>query len=190
MFLALSMMAADIDKTEEEFLTELYCQYYGLMKKYAINVVQDEKIAEDMIHEACIRLIGHMKKLKSMPEPVLVSYLRSTVRNVSINYIVRTDNQRMKAALRAEGEQLPDLPDEDAEVDRKVIAEITAEEIKECIKQLPQIYRDILNFKYFLEMSDREIGESLGISANSVRQYLTRARRQVFRIYEGGKKHE
>ena len=41
----------------------------------------------------------------------------------------------------------------------------------------------MLNFKYLLELSDREIGDSLGISKNSVRQYLTRARRKALEIY-------
>ena len=187
MFLALSMMTADIGKTKEKFLTDMYCRYYGLMKMYALKVVADENIAEDMVHEACIRLIGHVEKLQQMNEPVLVAYLRTTVRRVSLNYIARTDNKRMSAALRAEGELPIELEDGSVGVDDGVIEKITAAEVKDCIKQLPQVYQDLLYFKYFLEMSDSEIGGTLGISKNSVRQYLTRARRKVFSIYEGGK---
>ena len=91
MFLALSMMTADIGKTKEKFLTDMYCRYYGLMKMYALKVVADENIAEDMVHEACIRLIGHVEKLQQMNEPVLVSYLRTTVRRVSLNYIASAE---------------------------------------------------------------------------------------------------
>ena len=189
MFLALSMMTQDIGKTEEKFLTDMYCRYYGLMKMYALKVVADENIAEDMVHEACIRLIGHVEKLRRMNEPVLVSYLRTTVRRVSLNYIARTDNKRMSAALRA-GEELPvELENSSEDIADEVVAKVTAAEMMECIKQLPQIYQDLLNFKYFLEMTDSEIGETLGISKNSVRQYLTRARRKVFIIYEGGKEN-
>ena len=189
MFLALSMMTEDIGKTEEKFLTDMYCRYYGLMKMYAIKVVQDENIAEDMVHEACIRLIGHAGKLQQMTEPVLLSYLRTTVRRVSLNYIARTDNKRMAAALRAGAELPVELEGSSEDIADEIVAQITAAEIAKCIKQLPQIYQDLLDFKYFLEMSDREIGETLGISKNSVRQYLTRARRKVFSIYEGGKEN-
>ena len=50
--------------------------------------------------------------------------------------------------------------------------------------QLPDKYRDLLNYKYLLELTDAEIAELIGIKKDSVRQYLTRARRAVYALYQ------
>jgi RNA polymerase sigma-70 factor (ECF subfamily) len=46
-----------------------------------------------------------------------------------------------------------------------------------AILRLPEKQKDLLYFKYVLEMPDAEIAGILGIATASVRQYLTRARR-------------
>ena len=169
-------------KKDERFLTDLYQKYYKLMELFAFDVVQDKGIAEDMVQESFIHLIPHAKKLRQMQQSVCVSYLRSTVRHTALNYAIKKEPQRVKNALLEE-ENLFDIVDESADIEGEVLKTITAEKMKDCIRQLPQVYQDVLNFKYLLELSDREIGDSLGISKNSVRQYLTRARRKALEIY-------
>ena len=99
-----------------------------------------------------------------------------------MNYAIKKEPQRVKNALLEEG-KLYGIVDESTDIEGEVLKSITAEKMKDCIRQLPQVYQDVLNFKYLLELSDREIGDSLGISKNSVRQYLTRARRKALEIY-------
>ena len=179
-------------KKDERFLTDLYQKYYKLMELFAFDVVQDKGIAEDMVQESFIHLIPHAKKLHQMQQSVCVSYLRSTVRHTALNYAIKKEPQRVKNALLEE-ENLFDIVDESADIEGEVLKTITAEKMKDCIRQLPQVYQDVLNFKYLLELSDREIGDSLGISKNSVRQYLARARRKALEIYnktEGGNRDE
>jgi len=58
------------------------------------------------------------------------------------------------------------------------------EALSKAIMKLPQSQKDLLYFKYILEMSDKEIAEILRIAPNSVRQYLTRARREAKKLIE------
>lgn len=179
-------------KKNEQFLINLYKKYYPLMELFAFDIVQDKGIAEDMVQESFIRLIPHTKKLRQMQQSVCVSYLRSTVRHTALNYAIKKEPQRVKNAILGE-ESLFEIVDESADTEGEALKMVTAEKMKECIRQLPQVYRDVLNFKYLLELSDKEIGEYLGISKNSVRQYLTRARRKALEIYnktEGDKRDE
>ncbi len=52
-------------------------------------------------------------------------------------------------------------------------------ELGNAILKLSDKYKDVLYFKYILELHDREIADILNISPDSVRQYLTRARRKA-----------
>lgn len=172
-------------RKEEKFLADLYRDYHDLMQSFAMDIVQDKNIAEDMVQEAFIRLMPHVKKLRKMKKAVCIAYLRSTVRRTSLNYAAGKEPRRLRDALLQEEDpvKMEEIADRDADTEREVLKKITAEEMKDCIRQLPPVYQDILNFKYLLELSDAEIGGCLGISKDSVRQYLTRARRKALEIY-------
>lgn len=77
------------------------------------------------------------------------------------------------------GEKIPSL--EDALEDR-IVHQEEIEELGNVILKLPEKLKELLYFKYILEMNDREIAEILKIAPDSVRQYLTRARREAKKL--------
>ena len=147
----------------------------------------DEKIAEDMAQETFIRLIPKAARLKTMKEPVYVSYLITAVKRVSADHLRSSENKRFKDSLLFSEDDYTNLPSDLPDTAESAVQNLSAEKMKDAIPKLPQKYRDVLLFKYLLGMSDREIGKMLGISPGSVRQYLTRARRMALEIYEKGK---
>ena len=56
------------------------------------------------------------------------------------------------------------------------------DELRRAVRRLSPRYREPIVLRYFEELSVREIGEVLGISANSVEVRLTRARRKLREI--------
>ena len=50
--------------------------------------------------------------------------------------------------------------------------------------RLSERERDILKYRYLLDMGDEEIARVLGIKPSSVRMYLTRARKNAFAIFD------
>ena len=52
------------------------------------------------------------------------------------------------------------------------------------LEKLPQRDRDILMYRYILEMSDEEIAGLLNIKPGSVRMCLSRARKNAFAVLE------
>lgn len=77
-----------------------------------------------------------------------------------------------------------DYPDPTDSVEEQALLQLKVEQVQEAFTLLPERMKDILRYKYLLEMSDSEIAETLGIKKNSVREYLTRARRAVYQICE------
>lgn len=184
---AITLMAMSWMDEEEDFLVNLYRDYFALMRRQAEKIVKDRSLAEDMVHEAFINLFGHVRKLMGMNRGAVVSYLLVTVRRVSVDYVTKKGNSEIKDALSSSGESCPDLRDSGLSVDEQLVRSELVEDMAEAIRQLPQKYQDVLNFKYLLEMSDGEIAQLLHISKNSVREYLTRARRKALKIYESGR---
>lgn len=77
-----------------------------------------------------------------------------------------------------------EYPDAGATTEDRALLRIDVEMIQEAFSLLPESLKDILRYKYLLEMSDKEIAELLGIKESSVRKNLTRARRAVYQICE------
>ena len=187
MFVITLMAASSMDKEEEEFFVNLYRDYFAVMQRQAQKIVKDWNLAEDMVHETFIRLLGSVRKLMGMTRKALVSYLLVSVRRTSINYTVKKENAEMKQSLSYTEGEYTAAQGAPLYIDEKQNLAEVIEDVAEAILKLPQKYQDVLNFKYLLDMSDEEIGELLHISKNSVRQYLTRARRKALKAYEDGK---
>lgn len=53
-----------------------------------------------------------------------------------------------------------------------------------AVLKLPAKHKYLLYLKYMLGMNDKDIAEILNIAPNSVRQYLTRARRETKKLID------
>ncbi len=58
-------------------------------------------------------------------------------------------------------------------------AELEQEEIRRAVSNLPAKYREPIVLRYFEQLSVREIGEVLGLAANTVDVRISRARRKL-----------
>ena len=58
--------------------------------------------------------------------------------------------------------------------------------MQELMRQLPKDFRVILHLFYYEDMSTAQISRLTGRKESTVRVYLTRARRQLKEILEGG----
>ena len=62
---------------------------------------------------------------------------------------------------------------------RDTLAPLITPDIRQALKRLKPRERDLLEMKYFSQLDDEKIGRQLRISRNSVRYYLTLARRAL-----------
>lgn len=64
-------------------------------------------------------------------------------------------------------------------IDDALLVEAESQALRSAINRLKPRERDLLIMKYFSQMDDAEIARQLGINKNSVRYYLTVARRSL-----------
>lgn len=166
----------DDDKT---YMLDLYKNYYSLARKTIFSITHDTKDIEDLINDSFIKLINKISLLKTLDCCRLTAYVVYTVRSVAINHIKRkkVENRHMYFV------EEPDITEDPFSFEnscvKRLIRQEELESLHNAICNLPQKQKDLLYFKYILELSDQEIAEIFGIAPNSVRQYLTRARRNA-----------
>jgi len=167
---------------DKDFITQLYNQYYLLLKKKAYEITHDYTAVDDLINESFIQLIGKIDVLRSLDENKRTSYLVYTIKNTSINYLRKASGKTAKLYYGMEDDPIESLPDDNALVEEINLAKEIYEELAKAIGQLSDRDRHLLYNKYNLELSDNEISKIMNIPVNNIREYLTRARRRAYSI--------
>lgn len=166
---------------DKEFMISIYVEFYPLMKSTAYKIIKNDTTAEDIVQEAIIMLIRKLGMIREYDHRRLVSYIIRTVRNLSINCYNKQAKEKAHTFYSKENDFLESIQDDASTPSERFEILEEYEELGKAMKLLPEKERDILYMKYNMEMSDQMIGKIMGIKTESVRQYLTRARRNAKR---------
>jgi RNA polymerase sigma-70 factor (sigma-E family) len=148
-----------------DFVERLYHQEAASLVRLARLFTDDRTGAEDIVQEAFIKLYHAAERINDPDRSA--AYLRSIVLNLA-----RDQNRRGLMSLRHQDSmfegRMPEVPE-----DRVVLGEEQAEVI-DALNTLPRRQRDCLVLRFYSEMTEREIGDTLGISPNSVKTHCQR----------------
>jgi len=170
------MLAAMENEDDKAFMLNLYQDYCPLVRKTIYGILQSPNELDDLTNDTFIRLIEKISTLRTLDCCKTAAYVVYTSRSVAINFIKHRDVQNKHILWGEEADAAVDLADPDDFVQRVALQD-EAKYLCDVISKLPERQRDLLYFKYVLELSDEKIADALGITPPSVRQYLTRARR-------------
>ncbi len=129
-----------------------------------------------MVQDAFIRLLEKITLLRTLDHCRKTAYIAYTGMSVAINYVKHRDVVSKYTFFGMESDLSEDLRNERDDLEDQIIHRLDVESLCNSLLDLPEAQRDVLVFKYFLELSDAEISEILGISPKSVPQYVRRAR--------------
>ena len=78
-------------ETGSRFLEELYERHRRLMYATALKFVSDQRAAEDIVHDAVVKLLEKEDTLRTLSCCTLTSYVVYTVRNTAVSHLRRQD---------------------------------------------------------------------------------------------------
>ncbi|WP_344858927.1 SigE family RNA polymerase sigma factor [Planomonospora alba] len=141
----------------------LFAEHHLGLVRLALLMVGDQATAEDVVQEAFTRTHAGRRRLRD-PDKAL-TYIRSAVLNGARSVLRR----RAVAFRRAVPYEPPVWSAEHAA--------LLGEERREvllALRTLPQRQREALVLRYYLDLSDAEIAETMGIGASTARSTLAR----------------
>lgn len=151
---------------------EIYRQYHDQMERVAMNILRNQKDAEDAVQNAFAQVVKHFEKIFEIPCEKLPFWLISIVKNEALGILRK---RRDTAPLEEWSENLADSAAGGAE-DYAALVEL--------FRRLPDTYRAVLEMKYLIGYTDREIARKLGISETAVSTRASRARALLREILE------
>lgn len=175
-----STFSSDNELSDKEFMVHLYTKYENLLFYTAQKYISERGSVEDVVQESLVKLHEKIRTIKPMPEIVLASYIRSTVRNTAINILKSTGYEEYR---QISTENIIDVMDEHAlSLDTLMQISRYRELLSKIWPELSKEEQFLLEGKYILGYSDRELSTELCCQPSSVRMKLTRARRHALSI--------
>ena len=167
------------NESDQEFLIELYQSHYDLVYRKIRAIIGDKAEVDDLCQECFIRLIKKISLLRGLKCNILTGYVVITSRNIALNYLKHHRIQDQYLYYDIEDDYSASLHDPAIGMEEMIVQQENAEEVSQALSKLPERQREMIYLKYILDLSDNEIAQQLGISPNSVRVYLHRARQQA-----------
>lgn len=146
-----STTASDVDG-----FRALFDRQFEPMRRLAYLLGADDP--ENIAQEAFVRLHGRWSTLGS-PDRAL-PYLRRTVVNLS-----RSRLRHLRVVRRTPGDAVPDA----ASAEAHVLARSSHEELLAALATLSRRQRQVLVLRYWLDLDQAEIAETLGIAVGTVK---------------------
>ncbi|MFF8831792.1 SigE family RNA polymerase sigma factor [Streptomyces sp. NPDC015131] len=149
--------------TTVDHLTETYRAHYRSLLGLAALLLDDTASCEDVVQEAFIRVHSARRRVRD-PEKTL-AYLRQTVVNLS-----RSALRRRILGLKLLSKPMPDM----ASAEEGAYDQLERDALIKAMKGLQRRQREVLVLRYFADMTEAQVAETLGISLGSVKAYGSR----------------
>ncbi|WP_245667376.1 RNA polymerase sigma factor [Actinomadura macra] len=145
-------------------LVALYEEHQTGLVRMAVLLVGDEATAEDVVQDVFLRMQDKAPKLDD--ESKLLAYVRAAV----LNGCRMTLRRRKMVWRHTEPHEPPVWSAESA-----ALAGEDRREVMAALRRLPRRQREALVLRYYLDLSDAEVAEAMGIRPGTVRSTMVRA---------------
>jgi len=157
----------------------LYDFYFEKIYFYTFKRIGHKETTEDIVSEIFTKIFLNLNKYKSDDK---YSSFSCWVYKIATNSII--DYYRKHKIKEVELDKANTIEDKSKNQEEKMLENVDSIKIKNCIKSLPEKYQKIINLKFFGELSNEEIAETLNISKNNAGVLIYRALKSFKKIYK------
>lgn len=156
-------------------LAELHRTHYRSLLRLASLLVEDLATCEELVQDAFVATLTGERTFRDGAR--VPAYLRSAVLNGA-----RTHLRRRRMRERARPLQVAATFERSAECGALVADE--HRRVLMAVRSLPERQKEVLALRYYLELSESEIAETLGIAAGTVKTHARRGLAALHQLLE------
>lgn len=151
---------------EEKGFATLLGRYQAKIYTSIFLLVKDQDLANDLFQETFIKVIQTLRKMHYHEEGKFLPWVMRIAHNMVIDYFRKEKKAPNMVSLDAQ-ERMEEMGLIDESFETRLIREQTLEELRACIKRLPDEQKEVLIMRHYGEMSFKEIAEITNVSINT-----------------------
>ncbi len=158
------LVSARADSDADQAVTELYIAHYRSLVRLAALLVRDLGTAEEVVQDAFVAMHGGWYRLRDNEKAL--AYLRQAVVNRS-----RSVLRHRQVVDRNAPKPQPDMPS----AEHGAIALFERSAVIAALRTLPARQREALVLRFYADMTEAQIADTMRISRGAVKSHTARA---------------
>ena len=172
-------LSAISDSESRKTFEYYYVTYRKAMFYAAYSVLNNTQDAEDAVHNAFLAISRHVDVLVNSAENDGKCYCVKAAKNAALNIVRKNSRNGNEVSI----EEFYDVPDEKAFED--MIAQTEYSDVLAVIRNMDDVYRDVLYMRYVMDMSVKQISDTLDRKVSTVKQQLVRGKKILIQNLSG-----
>ena len=134
---------------------------------YILNIIKNKDVADDIFQETFVKAIMTIKPGRYTDTGKFSAWLTRIAHNLIIDYFRQEKSENTVSVDQEETDVLNrrDLSEENVE-DMLVTGQINTD-VRRIMESLPDAQREVLEMRFYRDMSFKEIAETTGVSINT-----------------------
>ena len=178
------------DKSESKYC-KMYALHERVMLRLAMNILQDQGLAEDVVQECFLSLLENEKLLKKLGDPdspATRGYLVMMVKSKAINLYHKIKKQ--KDVINDDENLLYRIEDANSNTEKILANAEMLMEARQYLNLLDPMEINIMILKYYAGFQNTEIAAILKIDSNLVGVKLHQAKKKLAAEIERNRKQK
>ncbi|GAA3770921.1 SigE family RNA polymerase sigma factor [Plantactinospora mayteni] len=149
----------------DEAITSLFAAHYRTLVRLATLLLHDQGAAEEIVQDGYVALHGHWSRLRDADRAL--GYLRTSVLNRCRSAL---RHRRVVTAYLAGTGPAADAPSAES----GALALLQHDAVMAALRTLPTRQREALVLRYYLDLSEAETADLMGVSRGAVKSHTFR----------------
>lgn len=169
----------DLNTLQDEQLVSLYAngengafdvllqRHQGRVFSYIMNIVKDKDLADDLFQETFVKAIVTINQGRYTENGKFPAWIMRIAHNLIIDYFRQEKSLAQLSCDDGNVNILNRKELSDETIEDSIVREQILNDVRLLVGQLPPLQREVLEMRYYQDMSFKEIAENTGVSINT-----------------------
>lgn len=167
-----AQLAACIKGGDHTAFETIFRRYYSWIHSFVFKILRDEELTDDITQDVFIRLWSRRMQIDCSHD--IRCYLFQICRNKCLDTLRAMKRENMVIVSLSD----QDTPDKSTTEDRTAFRDTEAV-IAQSISELPTQRQTVFKMSRYMEMSNKEIAQELGLSVRTVDKHIELALKDI-----------
>lgn len=142
-------------------------RYQGVIHSYIYFIVRNKELTEDIFQETFVKVIMTIKQGRYTENGKFKAWITRIAHNLIIDNFRQERNENWVSNDEVEVDLFNNIRLCDGTVEDRLVRHQVLSDVKRLVRHLPENQREVLEMRYYRDMSFKEIADATGVSINT-----------------------
>jgi RNA polymerase sigma-70 factor (ECF subfamily) len=142
-------------------------RYKSSVHSYIYYIVRDRDLTEDVFQETFVKAIVTIKQGRYSENGKFKAWIMRIAHNLIIDHFRQERNENTISNDEVDVDLFNDIRLSDSTAEDQMVQNQVFDDVRKLVRHLPDNQREVLEMRYYRDMSFKEIAEVTGVSINT-----------------------